>query len=196
MMLSSKSTKLQPHTPAMPFLPFTPCVSTFSAGACFGAGVDIVTACDIRYSTSAATFCVKVSTNKAFSKQVWLSISSFALVCELLSLLVAWGILSIVIRRRPFLAALLPHISVLSTRICIRRKWTSPLLLMWALYSGCLALLDKVCSSYLQPLSKLTWNFASPPSQVSLPFEVCGYIGILGNLHVKTLAASSSIAVI
>ncbi|DBB17125.1 TPA: hypothetical protein ACH3X3_014203 [Trebouxia sp. C0006] len=28
-------------------------------GACFGAGVDIITACDIRYSTQAATFCVK-----------------------------------------------------------------------------------------------------------------------------------------
>ena len=30
------------------------------AGACFGAGVDIITACDIRYSTSTARFCVKV----------------------------------------------------------------------------------------------------------------------------------------
>ena len=38
-------------------------VPTSSAGACFGAGVDIITACDIRYSTGAATFCVKVSTN-------------------------------------------------------------------------------------------------------------------------------------
>ncbi|KAL3134010.1 hypothetical protein ABBQ32_008448 [Trebouxia sp. C0010 RCD-2024] len=28
-------------------------------GACFGAGIDIITACDIRYSTNAATFCVK-----------------------------------------------------------------------------------------------------------------------------------------
>lgn len=29
------------------------------AGACVGAGVDIVTACDIRYCTADALFCVK-----------------------------------------------------------------------------------------------------------------------------------------
>lgn len=28
-------------------------------GACFGAGVDIITACDIRYATQSASFCVK-----------------------------------------------------------------------------------------------------------------------------------------
>ena len=31
-----------------------------TAGACYGAGVDIITACDIRYCTSSARFCVKV----------------------------------------------------------------------------------------------------------------------------------------
>lgn len=35
-------------------------VSLHSAGACVGAGVDMVTAADLRYCTQSAYFCVKV----------------------------------------------------------------------------------------------------------------------------------------
>lgn len=120
-------------------------VPTSSAGACFGAGVDIITACDIRYSTEAATFCVKVS-SKAFSRPLQAP-TNFALVFE--PRIMASNATSIATQEgHPNLC------SLYLLTLCICRKWMLLLLLMWALCRGYLPLLDKVCISCLHTLSK------------------------------------------
>ena len=99
-----------------------------NSGACFGAGVDIITACDIRYSTQTATFCVKVC---------------------LLALLLTH---KKTVAQKPCIALCLCHDADTSASMerhfftvqdtC--RKLTSQLLLTWERCSDCRQLLVKV----------------------------------------------------
>ena len=52
--------EIAPLTPS-PTSPLAPPVPVIAAvhGCCYGAGIDIITACDIRYSTQDAVFSVK-----------------------------------------------------------------------------------------------------------------------------------------
>ena len=57
---ASPAVKIAPLPPS-PTSPLAPPVPVIAAvhGCCYGAGIDIITACDIRYSTQDAVFSVK-----------------------------------------------------------------------------------------------------------------------------------------